>query len=228
MKSAYRFILFISIVSLYLLNACKKQETAPDLAYEYFDLTHGRFIIYDAIKITHDAAQAVHDTNYYQMKTVIGDTIIDNAGRVANRYLRYFRNSELDPWVLIDIYTTIIENRRAELVEENQRVIKLVFAPTLSKSWNANAFNLLPTMDCYYRAIDNKANIGALSFDSTLIVEQADFSSLIGHERKYEVYAKGIGMVYKYFKDLDISNFDTLNVKKGDELFLTINSYGIE
>jgi len=228
MKSARRFILFISIVSLILLNACKKQDAAPDLAYAYFDLTHGRYIIYDAVKITHDDAQAMHDTNYYQMKTVIGDILIDNEGRVANRYLRYFRNSELDPWVLIDIYTTIIENRRAELVEENQRVIKLVFAPTLSKSWNANAFNLLPTMDCYYRAIDKKANIGALSFDSTLIVEQADFSSLIGHERKYEVYAKGIGMVYKYFKDLDISNFDTLNVKKGDELFLTINSYGIE
>jgi len=27
---------------------------------------------------------------------------------------------------------------------------------------------------------------------------------------------------------LEIANFDTLNVKKGDELFLTINSYGIE
>jgi hypothetical protein len=228
MKNAHRFILFISLVSLTLLNACKKQDNSPDMAYAYFDLTHGRYIIYDAVKITHDANQAVHDTLRYQMKTVIGDTIIDNEGRVANRYLRFFRTNELNFWVLQDIYTTIIENRRAELVEENQRIIKLVFAPTLSKSWNANAFNMLPTMDCYYRAIDKKATIGLLSFDSTLIVEQADFSSLIGHERKYEVYAKGIGMVYKYFKDLEIANFDTLNVKKGDELFLTINSYGIE
>jgi len=228
MKKAHRFVLFLSLASLALLNACKKQDAAPDMAYSYFDLTHGRYIIYDAVKISHDAAQAVHDTLYYQMKTVIGDTIIDNEGRVANRYLRFFRNTELDPWVLQDIYTTIIENRRAELVVENQRLIKLVFAPTLSKSWNANAFNMLPTMDCYYRAINKKATIGALSFDSTLIVEQADFSSLIGHERKYEVYAKGIGMVYTYFKDLEIANFDTLNVKKGEELFLTINSYGIE
>jgi hypothetical protein len=228
MKSAHRFILFISIVSIALLNACKKQDAAPDMAYSYFDLTHGRYIIYDAVKISHDAAQAINDTLYYQMKTVIGDTIIDNEGRVANRYLRFIRNTELDPWVLQDIYTTIIENRRAELVEENQRVIKLVFAPTLSKSWNANAFNMLPTLNCYYRAINKKATIGALSFDSTLVVEQADFSSLIGYERKYEVYAKGVGMVYKYYKDLDIANFDTLNVKKGEELFLTINSYGIE
>jgi hypothetical protein len=228
MKSVNRFILFVSLVSLSSLMACKKQDVAVDMAYDYFDLTHGRYIIYDAVKITHDAAQGVHDTNYYQMKTVIGDTIIDNEGRVANRFLRYFRNAETEAWTLQDMYTTIIENRRAELVEENQRVIKLVFAPTLSKSWDANAFNLLPMMDCYYRALDKKANIGGLSFDSTLIVEQADFSSLIGHERKYEVYAKGIGMVYKYYKDLDIANFDTLNVKKGDELFLTINSYGIE
>jgi hypothetical protein len=87
---------------------------------------------------------------------------------------------------------------------------------------------MLPTLNCYYRAINKKATIGALSFDSTLVVEQADFSSLIGYERKYEVYAKGVGMVYKYYKDLDIANFDTLNVKKGEELFLTINSYGIE
>jgi hypothetical protein len=121
MKSVHRFILFFFIVSLSLLNACKKQDLPPtDMAYDYFDLTHGRYIIYDAVKITHDAAQAVHDTNHYQMKTVIGDTIIDNEGRIANRYLRYFRNSELDPWVLQDTYTTIIEDRRAELVEENQ------------------------------------------------------------------------------------------------------------
>jgi hypothetical protein len=228
MKSAHRFILFLSLVPLSLISSCKKQEAAPDMAYDYFDLSHGRYIVYDAVKITHDAAQALHDTVHYQMKTVIGDTIIDNEGRIANRYLRYFRNSELDAWTLQDIYTTIIENRRAELVEENQRVIKMVFAPTLSKSWNANAFNMLPSMDCYYRAIHKKANIGSLSFDSTLVVEQADFSSLIGHERKYEIYAKGVGMVYKYFKDLDIANFDTLNVKKGEELFLTINSYGFE
>jgi len=30
----------------------------------------------------------------------------------------------------------------------------------------------------------------------------------------------------KYFKDLQISNFDTLNVKQGKELFLTLLEYG--
>jgi len=67
-----------------------------------------------------------------------------------------------------------------------------------------------------------------LFFDSTVIVNQGSDRNLIRFYKKQEVYAKGIGMVYKYYKDLNISNFDTLQISSGKELILKPLQYGIQ
>ncbi len=223
--------LYISLLVLLIaaVVSCKKQDAAPQFHYDYFDLTQGRYIDYDVMEINHDVDQAIeHDTSYYQLRTLIGDTAIDNQGRIARKFFRYTRPNSAGTWVLSDVWTALITENRAELIEENQRIIKLVFAPTISKEWNPNAFNMYNEMTSYYRDIHESQTFGALFFDSALVVEQEDFFSLVDKKRKYEVYAKGIGLVHKYYKDLTISNFDTLNIQKGQELFYTCFAYGIQ
>lgn len=223
--------LYISLLVLLIVAvvSCKKQDAAPQFHYDYFDLTQGRYIDYDVMEINHDVDQAIeHDTSYYQLRTLIGDTAIDNQGRIARKFFRYTRPNSAGTWVLSDVWTALITENRAELIEENQRIIKLVFAPTISKEWNPNAFNMYNEMTSYYRDIHDSQTFGALFFDSALVVEQEDFFSLVDKKRKYEVYAKGIGLVHKYYKDLTISNFDTLNIQKGQELFYTCFAYGIQ
>lgn len=222
---------YISLIVLALLTAvsCKKQTSPPDFHYDYYDLTHGRYIDYDVMEIAHDVTQAIqHDTLRYQLRTLIGDTIIDNEGRVAKRFIRFKRSNASQPWVQTDIWTTILDQNRAELVEENQRVIKLVFAPTLSKEWNPNAFNMYDEMEAYYRDIHDEKKVASFTFDSTLTVELDTFISMIDYRRKYEIYAKGIGLVHKYWKDIKISSFDTLNVTYGNEMFYTVRGYGFQ
>lgn len=191
----------------------------------YFDLTPGRYVAYDVIEITHDVT---HDTLIYQLKTVIGDTFIDNNGRVAREFLRYKRFPGQTEWGLTDIWTALIVDSRAELVEENQRIIKLVFPPSLSSDWDAHAFSELPTLPCFYSAIHKGFNIGVNTFDSTLIVQQDDYFTMVDHRRKYEVYAKNIGLVKKYFRDVKIVGFDTTNVVSGKELYYSYTSHGIQ
>lgn len=223
--------LYISslILGLLFIVSCKKQAAPPNFHYGYFDLTPGRYIDYDVMEVEHDVAQAVaHDTIYYQLRTLIGDTVIDNEGRVARKFIRYKRPNSSSPWVQSDLWTTIIDQNRAELVEENQRVIKLVFAPTIAKEWNANAFNTFSALDCYYRDIHENQQIGSIDFDSTLVVEQEDFFSMVDHKRKFEVYSKGVGLVYKHYRDLIISGFDTLNVQKGTEMYYTCIGFGFQ
>ena len=223
--------LYISLMVLLIVAvvSCKKQDPAPQFHYDYFDLTQGRYIDYEVMEINHDVDQAIeHDTSYYQLRTLIGDTAIDNQGRIARKFFRYTRPNSAGTWVLSDVWTALITENRAELIEENQRIIKLVFAPTISKEWNPNAFNIYNEMTSYYRDIHDSQTFGALFFDSALVVEQEDFFSLVDKKRKYEVYAKGIGLVHKYYKDLTISNFDTLNIQKGQELFYTCFAYGIQ
>jgi hypothetical protein len=132
------------------------------------------------------------------------------------------------PWHLQDIWTSIIDGDRAELVEENQRTIKLVFAPTKYKQWNCNAYNMLDPLDCYYRDIHKPATINGLTFDSTLVVELKDFHSLIDYRRQYEQYAVGVGMIYKQFTDFQIQNADMNDVVKGKEIIMKVVDYGVE
>lgn len=224
-----RIYFLASILFGMLLVSCKDDSNAPNFHYDYFDLTPGRYIDYDVVEINHDEDAAVsHDTLIYQLRTYIGDTVIDNAGRIARKFIRYKRNNSADSWMLSDVWTTIVDGNRAELVEENQRIVKLVFSPTLYKEWNSNAYNSFPETNYYYDQIHENKTIGIFNFDSTLVVEQEDFQSLVDHKRQFEVYAKGVGLVRKYYKDLTIANFDSLDVRKGKELFYSCIGYGIQ
>jgi len=222
-KRAY--IILITIIG-FGLHACK-QKPPPQFHFEYFGLQEGKYVIYDVVEINHDQALELHDTTYYQLKTYWADTIMDNEGRVANEFYRYKRNSTSDPWVVSDVWTGIYDGIRGELVEENQRVVKLVFAPTLNKQWDANAYNMLGELDCYYRDIHQDTTINGVLIDSSLVVEQDNFVSLIDTVRKYEVYGKHIGLVYKYYKD-NHYQFASSEVVNGKEIYCTYLSHGFE
>jgi len=219
----------IGFFSLMLLDSCKKDEVQLDRHEAYYGLEENRYVTYEVMEIVHNVDHLIpHDTSRYFLKTVVGDTFIDNQGRIAREFLRYKRVNPNDAWQQTDLWTAIIADNRAELMEENQRTVKLVFPIFLNKSWNANAFNTGSALDCYMNPIHVPLKVGALIFDSTLTVEQEDFFSMIDYRRKSEVYAKGVGLVKKYYKDLKISSFDTLNIIKGKELFYTCTGFGIQ
>lgn len=218
------FILFIGMTFV----ACKKKDNSVDFHFDYYPQTQGKFVVYDVKEISHSTGASGSDTSIYQLKTVIGEPYEDNEGRIARKFYRFTRTTSAQSWLLKDTWTTIIADYRAELVEENQRVVKLVFSPTLNKEWDANANNTFSALPCYYSNIHKTFNLGSLSFDSTLTVEQADERNLIQFKRSYEVYAKGVGLVKKYHKNLIINNFDTLNISEGKELYMTVISFGSE
>ena len=222
-----KYILSLITLVLFFVS-CKKESTEVNMHLDYFDLTPGRFIIYDVTEINHNNS-ASHDTLYYQIKTVIGDTVHDNENRIARKYIRYKRNNSSQDWVIKDVWTAIIADYKAELIEENQRIVKLVFAPTLSKEWNANVYNTFPEQETYYEEIHQPYEVGSQTFDSTVsVIQENDPPNLIEYKSKYEIYAKGIGMIKKRYVDLSINNFDVTDINNGKELYMNVVSYGIE
>lgn len=194
--------------------------------YDYFPLNEGHYCIYSVREVHVDQQLQQRDTFDYYIKTVIGSEIIDNAGRTAREFNRYYGLSSTGPWTIHDVWTAIIHNGRGELVEENNRIIKMVFAPSEDDEWDMNAFNVLEPMDCYYSNLHEAYALGSNTFSSTVTVEQEDFSSYIDSRRKYEVYAGGIGMVHKYSRDFVIINGNPQNIKKGRLLEMRLISSG--
>lgn len=230
-NSLFFFVLLLATNCLMLISSCGKDTSQPiDFHYNYFPLEQGRYAIYSVHEEKVDPGGGAVN-NYeidYFIKTKIGDTLTDNSGRVVRKFERFVADSATGPWQIKDIWTAIIADNRAELVEENNRVIKLVFAPTKEKTWNINAFNTLSPIQAYYSNIHQPQTINGLSFPLSLVVQQENTLNLIQHKRKYEVYAKNVGMIAKVYKDAEITNFDTTQVTKGFTQIMQIIDFGIE
>ncbi len=222
-------ILVSLLVMILTVTACEKELLNPQqfMYTSYYEIKQGRYIDYKVTEITHNEDATIkHDTSNYFLRCIIGDTFIDNSGRVAYEYIRMKRFSETEPWVQCDLWSTIAESNRAELIEENQRIVKLFFPVSKYTEWNANMYNTDTKMNCTYKNIHKPKSYNGLSFDSTLVVNQDSSRNLIQYKRKYEVYANHLGLIKKYYKDLAISSFDTLNISSGKEIFMEIINFG--
>lgn len=213
------------LIGVFLFVACKKSEDAPDFGYEYFGLTEGRFVSYNVMEISHDGNS---DTIRYILRTVVGEDIVDNEGRIARKVYRYAYDPQTEELIDQRVWTSIIDQGRGEVVEENQRKIRMVFAVTNDKTWDVNAFNPEDEREVFYDEINKPYTINGNSLESTVRVEYEDYITLIDYDRMYEVYAKNIGLVHRSFKNLEISNFDTTDIQNGTEVHYTLRDYGIE
>lgn len=226
MLKPFAFILVLSV-----LLSCGKGNSNIDMnSYEsYFPMDFGTYVDYEVVEIQHDInAEITNDTSLYYLRTVIGDTITDNSGRLARKFFRKKRNELSDPWETSDVWTALINGNRVEVTEENKRKVWLLLPPLNSSSWDQNAFNVDDAIFCTYDGIHENSSINNLDFDSVLRVEQEDVLNLVSFRRKYEQYANNVGLVIKYYKDLNIFNFDTLNIQYGTELIYKCIGFGVE
>lgn len=222
---------FSLVMVLMLLVSCGKENSNVDLnTYEsYFPMDFGTYVDYEVVDIKHDInAEIMNDTSVYYLRTVIGDTITDNSGRLVNKFFRKKRNELSEPWLTTDVWTALINENRVEVIEENKRKVWLIIPPLNSSSWDRNAYNTDDAILCFYDGIHENLPIQNIEFDSVLTVEQEEVLNLVSFRRKYEQYANKVGLVNKYYKDLNILNFDTLNIQSGSELFFKCIGFGVE
>ena len=129
---------------------------------------------------------------------------------------------------IADVWNATRSNVRYEKVEEDERFIRLTFPVKEGATWNGNAFNQQDAWDYEYTDVDVARTYNGLSFSQTARVLQIDEFNFVQKHKAYEVYAKNVGLVYKYYKYLDIYSGDSTQARLGDELYMQIVSYGEE
>jgi len=210
-KQLFSKSMVVLIVVLLFGSGCSKDENFdPDFKYAYFPVDTGRYVTYQVDSIVYDDFTGTVDTFQYQMREWMTSTFKDNEGRTNYRLERYFRQSDTTNWRISDVWFMLRTKERAEKIEENQRFIKLVFPPQKGLTWQGNRFiNITDDIDYYedwtyeITEVDKEATYNGLQFDSTLTVDQVDKENQIEKTRGIEVYAKGVGMIYKEFLHLE-------------------------
>lgn len=225
-------LIILFTLSIYLVSCVKTVNKPVSYNYSsesnYFGLKKGNFIEYHVVHITHDDEVDIHDTIQFRFKTSIGDTFTDNQGRKTFKFFRYNWNEVNDTWKIKDVWSALIDGKNAILVEENNSIIKLNFPIKLSTQWNPTIFSTEPKERYSYLSLHTPLKVDEYYFDSTVTVIQDNYFTLVDYKRQTETYAKNIGMISKYYKNLRIKNFDTLQVKKGEEWFYKLTKFGNE
>lgn len=193
-----------------LLAACKKGEEVPepDLGYDYFPTAIGTWVEYQVDSMWRDDPSAVHDSVSYRLRERIVDHYTDLEGRPCQKIHRYVLDAA-GQWVVRDVWTATMDAYAAEKTEENYRRLKLSFPVRASRRWDINVYGTGATGDpnrddellVSYGQVDVPWNTDSLSFDKTVLVKNTVEPNFIDTRRFEERYAKGVGLVQKYWEE---------------------------
>jgi hypothetical protein len=215
--------LLVFVVSM--LAGCSDKTielNSPSLA-EYFPLAPGKFITYrlDSTVLT----QFGRDTTVrsYRVRDLVDAEIKDGQNRSSYRIVRTMSNAAgTAPFVPSNTFQATPENADwIEYVENNLRFMKLRFPIFEDFQWNGNSFievnsinsdvRYLANWTYRYQKVGEPFSINGKTYPNTITVLQRDevipsgpFNPQFFKQYNYsvEVYALGIGLVYKNFQHM--------------------------
>lgn len=197
---------------LLLIGCTGENDNDPrETGKSYGPNTVGRETIYDVYTLRWNDfnTSPLPDTIRFQMRELVESKFTDNTGQQANRLMIYTRKHDSDNWLPFRVNSSLVSNFAYERSEDNVRLVKLVFPLGTGKAWNGNMYNVLDAEQLKYTGVFVRSAVGKFLFDSTVVVERRsdvpenDSNAVYTCTRK-EIYAKGLGMVYR---EADSINF---------------------
>ena len=216
---------------LLILAACSKTEKYPTVSLNtYYPLAVGRYIIYRMDSLVFVNTGLTMQIHSYHAKDTVDGTLVDNTGQTVYRVHRFLTDTlESQPWVDDITYTVTPSANTITLVENNLTFVKLTEPFSLGMVWEGNSYLGDFPYQNYYGAVPSQsgiqywqysyANIGqaytvgsGAAYTGTITVQEANDSTNLplandtvyaGKSYGQEVYAAGIGLIYKSYIQWD-------------------------
>ncbi len=226
--------------------ACKKQSEELQVVpiSDYAPLTVGKYITYSLDSLVYASFGTIETHRLYEVKYQITDSITDNLGRKAFRLVRYIRTLPAGIFVPDNTAMAVNTGSRYEFTENNLKYFKLTLPIADGNSWKGNsAIDLvvnpatgedlayLADWDYTYTDVEAAKKVGTFNLANTLTVNQKNDSinlpitpttNIAYKDFSQEIYAKGIGMVYRNFLHFEYQKTASSFVYKGYGVKLTM------
>lgn len=215
-KSRYPSVFFALFLISLTLNSCDTNPVRPDeevLGFTYFPLKSGFFIEYQVEESIYATQLPVSRLNY-ELREETGEAFKDLNNEEAFSLRRLIRNLPTQNWQLDSVWLTKRTQFQAIRQENNFNYIKLSFPVSEGLKWNGNALNNLEDQEYFIKDLGKAFKINNIDFEKTLTVIQSSDSSLIANNKSLEIYANGIGLVYKEMNNVKYRQ-DAVNIGKG-------------
>lgn len=207
----------LTLLLLTGLFSCTK-TTLPDLttAIEYYPLQVGKFITYRLDSTVYTKLNTQKETRSYLVQDLVEATIQDNLGRTAYRIRRTLRGpTDTTRWTDNATFLVVSTGNKIEFLDNNLRFIKLVNPISSLTTWKGNSFiqtgddmlRFYENWDYNYDKIQEPYTVNGIIYPETITVNQVDQVDGNPNDKRFyfevnrskEVYAKGIGLIYKDF-----------------------------
>ena len=235
MKLRGRIIIALNlmiVVVVVVVAGCKKTinytstpSYSGSLTDFFIPLQVGKYAIYRLDSLNFYYYGQLDTVTSYLAKDSVENSFTDGAGNQAWLVTRYLSDTLNDNgWTPGETYTVTPSVQNIQMDEDNLRFVKLAWPISQGFSWPGNTYlPYAPYQDYFqfsddshlslgnwtytYQTVDQSYTAGALTFDSTLTVLQADDSINVPitnanafASRTYwsEIYAKNVGLVYRH------------------------------
>ncbi len=223
MKQFLSAIFFSVAILAIVVGGCSKETETFESAtlQDYFPMAVGKVFTYRLDSIVPTAFGTALTTRYYLAKDSVESQFNDNAGRPSFRIFRFITDTlAAQPYRFAATYVATVDNntKQVEYVDNNLRFIKLHLPIKEGFTWRAHGFidtksinstvSYLDEWEYDYRNVGENYTVRNKTYNNCVTVSQRDETNPPGpfnpgnyQQRNFgeEVYAKGIGLVYKSF-----------------------------
>ena len=219
---------------LMALAACHGDEELDParVGYNFFPLQVGIYVVYDVEEITYSFESSI--TENFQLRTQVVDSFMNQAGNLTYIMYEWRRSSPGDDWEFVQTNSLRRNATQGVFVEGNVPFLRLSFPIAAGKSWDGNVLNSQPEdvyeMDSIFSTYVTPA--GENIPETVTVVQEDNQDFTVNLVRRFEIYGRHIGVVYK--EEIDLSyctDEDCIGqqvIESGSELRQSLVEYGQE
>ncbi len=220
----WTYVLFFLLIVVSCSD--KKEQFETELLSDYTPaLQPGKYITYRVDSLVFPNFGRATEIHKYQQKHVIDALITDNLGRPSYRVIRYITDSmATQPWQVSGTYLITKLDDKIEVIEDNQRVIKIRVPLNEGFTWKGNIFissnpydplykfsndDNMNDWEFYYDMFESSFSYKNNNYTDVWTIEAADEAynvpitdptSYATRSRAMEKYSKNIGLVYRLYE----------------------------
>lgn len=163
---------------------------------EFFPLEVGYFVEYDVNEEEVSLGRPAI-IRQYQIKELIAERYTDPGGKIAYRVARLRRNLDGQRWQPDSTITLRLQVDHVIRNENGRDFVKMLFPPAEKLSWNGNIYNTLGEDSYELKNVNQPLKVGGATFERTATVVQQNDSTLVNQDKRVEVYAAEVGLIYR-------------------------------
>lgn len=198
MRKSYIINIFLSLL---MVSCSEIEETLMDVGLDYQPLSVGNYWEYEVTEIVYFGESDVEESTFFYRDQITSD-YFNEEGEQVFLYERK-RSADRNSWLPMETFAHKINKGALVRNIGNRHTVPLIFPPVDGKEWNGNVYNA-DQEENYHLQVLQHYTLGEMNYNDVIkVVQQEEDDRIILRDYRYEVFAKGIGLVESYYEVLN-------------------------